>query len=53
MNMKNNNILICFYVLLLLGCGAKGSLYIPEERYPQSKFDKNKNKIFINQTKIA
>jgi predicted small lipoprotein YifL len=36
---------ICFYFLLLVGCGTKGELYIPEEKYPQSQLYKYKDEI--------
>mgnify|MGYP001287188897 FL=1 len=51
--MKNNNILICLYIFFLCGCGTKGALYIPEEKYPQSHLDKYENEIFIEHKLIA
>ena len=36
--MPKKNILIallCFALSILAGCGTKGPLYIPEQRYPQ------------------
>ena len=51
--MKKNYFLICFYILLLIGCGTKGELYIPEEKYPQSKINKYQNKIINDQTQSA
>ena len=38
--MPKQNILIamlCFELSILAGCGTKGSLYIPEQRYPQKE----------------
>ena len=32
------DLLVCINVLLLTGCGTKGPLYIPEQRYPQQAF---------------
>ena len=43
--MKKYSFLICFYLLLLVGCGTKGELYIPEEKYPQSQLYKYKDEI--------
>ena len=51
--MKKNNFLICFNILLLIGCGTKGELYIPEEKYPQSKIDKYQYKIINDQIQSA
>ena len=51
--MKKNNLLTCFYIFLLIGCGTKGELYIPEEKYPQSKIDKYQYKIINDQTQSA
>ena len=51
--MKKNNFLICFNILLLIGCGTKGELYIPEEKYPQSKIDKYQYKVINDQTQSA
>ena len=51
--MKKNNFLICLNILLLIGCGTKGELYIPEEKYPQSKIDKYQYKIINDQTQSA
>ncbi len=31
----NMSILLCFTYAVLSGCGTKGPLYIPEQRYPQ------------------
>ena len=38
--MPKKNILIallCFALSILAGCGTKGPLYIPEQRYPQKE----------------
>ena len=38
--MPKQNILIamlCFALSILAGCGTKGPLYIPEQRYPQKE----------------
>jgi predicted small lipoprotein YifL len=41
MNMKKpmlktvSILLACFVYLALMGCGTKGPLYIPEQRYPE------------------
>ena len=51
--MKKYYFLICVYFLLLVGCGTKGELYIPEEKYPQSQFNKYKDKISTDQKKLA
>jgi len=51
--MKKYYFLTCFYILLLIGCGSKGGLYIPEEKYPQSQIDKYKNKIINDQKQLA
>ena len=32
---KISVLLICLAYVTLLGCGTKGPLYIPEQRYPQ------------------
>mgnify|MGYP004312329433 CR=1 len=41
------------FVVLLNACGTKGSLYIPEERYPQSFIDNHKDKIIIKNHQFA
>ena len=51
--MKKNYFLTCSYIILLVGCGTKGELYIPEEKYPQSKIDKYQNKIINDQIHSA
>jgi predicted small lipoprotein YifL len=51
--MKKYSFLICFYFLLLVGCGTKGELYIPEEKYPQSQLYKYKDEIFTDQKQLA
>ena len=51
--MKKYYFLICFYFLLLVGCGTKGGLYIPEEKYPQSQLNKYKDEIFTDQKQLA
>jgi predicted small lipoprotein YifL len=37
--MKIYYLILTIFVLFLNGCGTKGSLYIPEDRYPQSKIE--------------
>ena len=49
--MKKYYFLICFYFLVLVGCGTKGELYIPEEKYPQSQLNKHKHKDEITDQK--
>jgi predicted small lipoprotein YifL len=51
--MKKNNFLIYFYILFLCGCGTKGDLYIPEEKYPQSQLEKYEDESFIEDKQFA
>ena len=51
--MKKYSFLTWFYILLLIGCGTKGELYIPEQKYPQSQIDKYQNKIINDQKYLA
>ena len=51
--MKKYSFLIYFYFLLLVGCGTKGALYIPEEKYPQSHLNQYKDEIFTDQKQLA
>ena len=37
--MKIYYFILIMYGILLSGCGTKGSLYIPEEKYPQAKIE--------------
>lgn len=30
-----NATVLCLFCITLMGCGTKGPLYIPEQRYPQ------------------
>lgn len=41
------------FIVLLNGCGTKGELYIPEEKYPQSYIDKLQDKIIIKNYQLA
>ena len=34
--MRKNTCLLVLTLLLLVACGTKGPLYIPEQRYPQA-----------------
>ena len=45
--------LLIFYFLLLIGCGTKGRLYIPEREYPQSQLNEYEYEIFTDQKQLA
>jgi len=59
MNMKKKYLFVFVFVfvfvfiVLLNGCGTKGELYIPEEKYPQSFIDKHQDKIIIKNYQFA
>jgi predicted small lipoprotein YifL len=46
---KKTILLLVFLTPLLMSCGTKGSLYIPEERYPQTdSFNQQNNNDLSN-----
>jgi predicted small lipoprotein YifL len=53
MNMKKKYLCVFVFIVLLNGCGTKGELYIPEEKYPQSFIDKDQDKIIIKNYQLA
>ena len=53
MNMKKKYLFVFIFIVLLNGCGTKGELYIPEEKYPQSFIDKDQDKIIIKNYQLA
>lgn len=53
MNMKKKYLFAFVFIVLLNGCGTKGELYIPEEKYPQSFIDKHQDKIIIKNYHLA
>ncbi len=53
MRMKKKYLFAFLFIVLLNGCGTKGELYIPEEKYPQSSIDKHQDKIIIKNNQFT
>ena len=46
-------LLVCLAYLALAGCGTKGPLYIPEQRYPQGAENNNAQKNILSHAQQA